>query len=425
MFNRASAADFDENFYLNLYPDVKAHKRRFGVSGYRHWLKYGKAEGRLHSRKKLTHSEMPPSIGQGIFYPSALVSQNFRSRYKPSKLEKRPDTLLIFLPDLKKDLIFAGYESFFKDIASIRDGFDETFFVVFNTEFDALALPDFLQGTVVSLSEYEKNPFKPKLVVTFDARTNLYAIENLGLRDISVYYCQDLEAGFHPFGSIHLWSLRSVVKSKYLVVSTKDLNDDLVHRGLIEDQAVCIVDPAITTIVPHREPSKLVFCYFRPEFFNSRNLAEHIWVTIQDFCAIRTGWTFLLVGTQGTNFEMQVNGNLISVVSKLPKSTYLSYLEKSFLTISFIFSSHPGVFAYQSAYSGIKTITNTFGPRTKEVLQARSKNLVGVDLVRDDLLQTLLTETSKNTGMGTRKPEPVNQADDQFRIFIEKVIQKL
>lgn len=412
---RNKSLDFNEKFYLELYPDVRKNKFKFGLTGRLHWERFGRKEGRIYSKGQVGPTKEKPRLGKGLFRPVAFEKSLFVNDFVPARLEARENSLLVLLPDLSKDLVFAGYSSFFRDLEKIADLFADLIFVVFNPIFEADALPASLGGTVISIREFESDPFEPTLLLSYDARTNLYAIENLSLAEKTIYYCQDLEAGFHPFGSLHIWSLRSLFKSRHLVVSTKELLEDLESRDLVSTSSICVIQPSIEVVQADPVPEKRLFCYFRPEGFNSRNLAEHIWVAVKEFCEFRTGWTILLVGTQGTELEMSINGNDIVVLSKLPKEKYLYYLKSSFLTVSFIFSSHPGVFSFQSAFSGIKTITNVFGNRTKESLKAHSDKLLGIDLVRDDLVEALLRETEHP---GDRKMSSPPASQETFRSFV-------
>jgi len=400
--------DFDERFYIRMYPDVKIAKRRFSTTGFIHWLRSGNAEGRVWSFVKPLILGVRPSVGKGIFRPKALVQHAFRDSFRPDGLESRPHTLLVLIPDLKANLLFAGYTSFLKDISLIQSHFNEILFVVSNPDFEESVLPDSLRATVITKTRFEHNPIDPKLVIAFDAKTNLYAIENLGIGEKTIYYCQDLEAGFHPFGSLYIWSLRSLYKSQHLVVSTKELLNEFLQNSLLSTSSIHVTYPTVESFPIEKSPERQVFAYFRPESFNSRNLAEHIWNATIEFCKIRTGWTFLLVGTHGTNFEMTLGGNHIVVSSKLIKEDYRSQLAKSWLALSFIYSSHPGVLAFETSFSGIKTVTNTFGLRSKEYFSSVNDNLIGVDLIKEDLLEVLLRETE---APGDRRPSKPKQSE--------------
>lgn len=411
--------DFDEKFYLDLYPDVKLAKRKFLTSGLKHWLKFGQKEGRVYSSKKIGEFRgLKPSVGNGIFAPVALSRYLFVDKFQLPKIIKTQEgTLLVLVPDLDRDLFFAGYKSFFSEIEKIRGLFLRVQIVVFSNKFDRDIFENDLKYEVSSKKEFESKPFIPDLVIAFDAKTNLYAQENLNLGEKTVYFCQDFEAGFHPLGSLYIWSLKSLWISKYLVISTPELADELRAHKLISTDAVCVIQPEIKTLGISKEPQKIIFGYFRPEYFNTRNLAEHIWQAIGEFCQKANGWTIYLVGTNGTNFEMKIGENRVVVLSKLRTSEYETILAKSYLVMSFIYSAHPGVLAFQTATSGIKTITNTYGLRGKSYWNELSSNFVPVDLVKEDLTSVLISAAKD---FGTREPGEIKRVgSDDFVAFIE------
>lgn len=406
-FFRKKAKDFDATFYLDLYPDIRIFGLKSKIFATWHWVNHGMDERRLSSIKVLDAGvRKKPSVGEGIFYPKALLNYKFIDQFKLENESKRvTGSLLVIVPELQPKLFFAGYRALFSDVETIQDLFQKVVVVVSNPSFDDSLLANLSNLTVVSKNNFERAPFEPDVIISFDAKTTLYAIENLGFGSKTIYYCQDFEAGFHPYGSLHIWSLRALALAQHAVISTKELYRDLRDRGALSTESVCVVSPKIETFSVEPIPEKVIFAYFRPEGYNSRNAAEHIWKAMEEFCTQETGWKFYLVGTQGTNFEFELNGNKVFVIEKLLDKDYKQVLASAHLCLAFIYSSHPGVLAYQTALSGIKTITNTFGARTEESLRSISSNLVPIDLVKENLAQAIRREI-KNFGPRTPQADP-------------------
>jgi hypothetical protein len=93
-----------------------------------------------------------------------------------------------------------------------------------------------------------------------------------------------------------------------------------------------------------------------------------------------------MVGTVATSYSFRRGGNSIFVVQKLKNNDYIGLVSSCDVVVSLIYSAHPGVIAFQTAGSGIPTVTNVFENRSASLLRAISKNFIPYDPLRDDLM---------------------------------------
>tara|TARA_B100001248_G_C27397594_1_gene466799 strand:- start:4178 stop:5566 length:1389 start_codon:yes stop_codon:yes gene_type:complete len=384
-----SNINFDESFYLDANPDVKesVSNGRF-YSGYVHYLLVGQHEKRIYSTlelsKKLSIRAQIPD--EELFRPvHNLPLDRFNMSYD---YDSRKDVGVIVIPHLQRKLFFAGYVSFFNDMSKLRNLYSEVIIITLFKDVEPDLIEDkFDTISVVYYQDVKSLPRKPKSITCFDQATYFYCKNVFNMPDKTVYYCQDFEAGFYPFGSLYIRAQRALLESKNIILSTKILYKDLVSRGFLKDANIYITSPHISVIEGiELDKNKKIFCYFRPEKFNTRNLPELIIEFVEDFCEKYDGYELYLVGTNGTCYSYTIRSNLVFVINKLDKMEYLNLLKSVDLVVALIYSSHPGVIAYQAAASGIPTVTNTFFTRGKEEINLLSTNIVPYNPVRDDLL---------------------------------------
>ena len=106
---------FDEDFYLMYYPDIRSAKAEGSIpSGYAHYIMTGCQEGRLptHDLGQVLQAKL------GLLaYPVGINRANsLRARLRPISVQiahgRRP-VVNVFVPSLDPDLIFGGYIAFF------------------------------------------------------------------------------------------------------------------------------------------------------------------------------------------------------------------------------------------------------------------------------------------------------------------------
>ncbi|WP_070968016.1 hypothetical protein [Vibrio sonorensis] len=402
--NEESPIDFDEKFYLHKNEDVKrAVVNGEQACGYIHFCIHGANEKRQWSYKNVySQSKSEASLGKGLFYPKHLHGKNNWKKYTNEALRKenRSNVLVILLPYLRSDLFFAGYTSFFDDISDSFNLFDEVKVYVTNGAENIDLLTKYGSNiNAYNLDDIKLLDKRPSLIYCFDTETFFQSIDIFDDISKTVYYCQDYEAGFSPFGSMYARCQSALYKSKNIVFSTRFLRDFVKEQGLLASKNSHITAPRIDIIDDiDLKKNKRLFFYFRPEAFNTRNMPEDILSSIMDFCEKYSGYELFLVGTVDTDYSYSVNNNRINVISKLPKEEYISLIKTCDVVVSLIYSAHPGVIAYQTAASGIPTVTNSFANRTEKELRHISENIVTYDPIKDELIERLEEALQKKKG---------------------------
>ncbi len=385
---RDSRIDFDEAFYLQANADVAAAVKGGTLhSGYVHYCLGGRTDQRRSSTGALTRK-----FGVAPHFPQDELTQPVNANppavYGPdlSRLPRMKSSLVIIVPYLRRDLFFAGYSAFFDEISTLFDSFQEITILVLMDGFDTSLVSKYSDRIRV-LGHHNAGVIKhaPDLIFCFDYETFFMAKDIFNDLSRTVYYCQDFEPGFYPYGTKYIRALAAVALSKNLVVSTPLLRDFLQQRGLLSAANVFVTSPAIDTYPVAAKKTRKLFFYFRPEAFNSRNLPEFIMEAVQEFSRKHSGYELYLVGTVGTGYSVRVESNEVYVLSKLPKEAYRDLLTSCDVVISLIYSAHPGVVAFQAAASGIPTVTNTFENRDAAHLRKISANIVPYDPLRESL----------------------------------------
>lgn len=388
-----SEIDFDEKFYLEVNPDV-AQQVKIGAApcGYVHYCLSGQFEGRLWSDRQLTRQfRQRPRLAQGFATPVNLRASPVYGPDLHALPESDKPFLLIFFSHLQDDLFFAGYTEFFKDFLPVFEAFNRVVLSVATPHFNpklAARYSDKIE--VIHDAELSRLQVRPNVIVSFNSELLLKARDIFGDLARTIYYCQDFEAGFFPMGTSYVRSEMAIASSHNIIVSSALLKKFLQHRGLLtEQQNVYVTTPGIEVVEVVPEKSKRIFFYFRPEQFNARNLPEMLMEAVEQFCVKHTGYELYLLGSVDTCLSYSLNGNQIFVISKLSKDEYVNFLKTCDAAVSMIYSAHPGVIAFQTAASGIPTVTNVFDNRDAEFLQSVSANMVPFDPVRERLLDRL------------------------------------
>lgn len=387
-----SSFDFDEAFYLKANPDVAAAVATGDIPcGYIHFRSFGYREQRLYSNHKL-HAQL------GLL-PQAPRSELFKGKNgffqePPARcLADLPvsNDLVIFIPHLKRELFFAGYSAFFDDVSPLQTVFQNINIVVLHEQGDPGIEPSiiasyFPNANVLSVRDMSQIHAKPQLALCFNFQTFHVARKAMGGVSRLVYYCQDSEYGFFPFGDDYLKAQQALKWSRNIIASTWPLAKFLQQEGLIDEANLLITAPRIQRFdLATLAPTKKIFCYFRPEEFNARNLAATIVEALQELGSDLHEYEFYCVGTVETSFSWKIGSNTLYVISKLPKERYFDVISSCDAVVALIYSGHPGVIAMQAAASGIPTVTNTFPNRSKQFLKEMSSNIVPYDPLTDSL----------------------------------------
>ena len=408
ILNKKSLINFDEEFYLAENDDVE-HAVNEGVfeCGYIHFCLHGQYEKRNWSTLDLKQTfNIKPHLGKELFAPvNCSAFYKYESDLSNYTIDK--SSLMIIVPYLDDFLFFAGYISFFNDIRKVYHLFQNINIVVVNDGFNKdLVMDNEHNINVLHLSEISSIKMQAALTFCFDYETFFIAKDIFNDLDRLVYYCQDVEAGFNPLGSLYIRANKAVFLSKNLILSTRILKSYFDNKGLINAKNIYVTSPQIEKFEIKNTESKKLFFYFRPEKFNNRNLPEYIMQAVEEFCNDNTEYEIYLVGTVDTCYSFIKNKNKIYVINKLAKGQYLDLIGQCDVVVALIYSAHPGVIAFQSAASGIPTITNIFENRDEKCLKDISNKIVPFDPVKEDLLEKIY--------LAMKMPKGEGMFNDQF-----------
>lgn len=391
--------DFDDAFYLDANPDVKACVLSGEIPcGYVHFLLHGAKEQRPYSDKSVEFAfNVPVKYPSGLFKPSSFLPLQYFPDLRHLNCSDSTKTLVVFVPYLQKELFFAGYTAFFNDIKNIFSIFDEVKIYVTNSDIDEGLVKGFGSNIVVdSYQNISSLSHRPDLIYVFDSETYHQARDIFSDKGDIIYYCQDDEAGFHPFGTLYIRSRQVNKLVRNCIFSTKMLFDYFNGYGFLSDDCNSFITAPKIDLIPSeylsnkRYDRKRIFFYYRPESFNSRNLDRIIIDSIYKISKEYSELDVFLVGSVATAFSRKIQGVNVYAINKLPKDEYFELLMSCDICVAMIYSAHPGVIAYQAAASGVTTITNTFSNRDAFFLRQISNNLVPYDPLVEDLASKII-----------------------------------
>lgn len=425
---KKSLIDFDEEFYERAHPDVAEAKSKGQIScGYFHYCLVGHAEKRVSSSWRLEEKfALRANYPTDMFAPIYLHPLR-QSLPNLSLLHEGSDSsLLILVSHLQDNLFFAGYSEFFRDFRSVFGLFSKVWIAVESETFNPELVRQYGDHIgVINFGEIQNYVERPDLIVGFNSALTSQAIQASRGELRVLYYCQDFEAGFFPYGSRYIQAESAIANAPNLIVSTTLLKKFLSNKGLIgPSQRIFVTSPKITPLPVSSEKTRRLFFYFRPEHFNERNLSEILMDCVKEFCAKNNNFEIYLAGTVDTRFSFRLGENDVYILSKLPPNEYTELIASCDVVISMIYSAHPGVIAFQTAASGIPTITNTFENRDSEVLRRISNNFLPYDPVRHNLTDLI------ERALGMPKGHPSfneglysGKSTQSLSEFIEQIIE--
>ncbi|MBA4142213.1 MAG: hypothetical protein H0X43_04220 [Nitrosospira sp.] len=387
---KESLIDFDDNFYLSANRDVANDVATGTFScGFAHYCLIGQYEGRLWSNYQLKRRfSMAPNFPDGFNAPIHIRPLP-RSNIDLTRLPQSHEPfLLIFFSHLQDDLFFAGYTEFFRDFGPIFNKFSKIVLSVENEKYNPrLATSHSNRIEVIQQRELGELKARPDLILAFNSQLFARAIQIHDNPNRTIYYCQDFEAGFFPYGAEYVEAEKAIACADNIIVSTDLLRRFMVDKQLLSHQRIFTTSPKIEPFDVSSEKTKRLFFYFRPESFHLRNLPETLIQVVREFCEKNSGYEIFLVGSVDTRYSYEINGTPVYVISKLPKKEYIQLISSCDAVVSMIYSAHPGVIAFQAAASGIPTVTNVFENRNATLLRQISENIVPYDPVRENLLE--------------------------------------
>jgi hypothetical protein len=387
-----SSIDFDEGFYLSANKDLaKLISTGLLDSGFSHYCLSGKNENRLWSNHLIKRKyQLDPKYPEGFYAPTNIKPKQFYKPLAGNLVKSKEPFLLIMFAHLQSDLFYAGYTAFFKDFLPVFDQFEKIIISVESDFYEAKLAKRFNPKIeVINQSQLYNLKTIPDVILCFSNQLFTKAFKLFKESKKIVYYCQEYEAGFFPFGSEFIEAEKAIANSENIIISTVLLRNFLEKKNLLNDKQIFVTTPRIEPVSIKSGNWKKLFFYFRPEFFHARNIPEILWEAVHEFCQKHRGYEIYMVGSIETRFSFEINGNPIFVLNKLPTDQYNELIATCDVVIAMIYSAHPGVIAFQTAASGIPTVTNIFDNRDAATLKKISENIVPFDPLNDQLMDKI------------------------------------
>ncbi len=211
-------------------------------------------------------------------------------------------------------------------------------------------------------------------------------------KDKFLYFIQEFEPLFYPYGSHYTLSIQSYLLPHYAVFSTEILqkyfqeNSIGVFNGKSGKDSSISFHNAIVRIKPsaqlyQRSTRKLLF-YFRPEFHAGRNLSEVGFHALKT--AINNGyfdnedWKFYGIGSLlPAKSKIQLTDKQdLKIIPKLNLEEYTEVLPEFDIGLSLMLSPHPSLVPIEMCAAGMVVVTNTFANKNETELHRISENFI-------------------------------------------------
>ncbi len=455
---------FDEEWYQAFYPDVVIGIAEGNYrSGFDHYLKYGKAEGRIPRRKA---KDILESKFTGVTYPhgfertSALES---KLRPIPIQLVSNDRTRINFvLPTFDKDIMFGGYTSIIQIFKKFQQlDYDLRILV---TEDRSLCKEYAFYNLKNIIGDFDEKHIKFENIAYRENRIEISAKDRfiaysawdaLIASDLAantdekkfLFLIQEDERIFH-----HNDSTRSIIEHAYslphvALFNTKDLLEYFKQKGLgvfaqkQPEQAGAFsfehvftpIDPPAIDKLSSKTGKRLLF-YARPENHAARNLFEIGFLSLKE--AIKRGyfdrsWSFDGVGTLTESRSLDLgSGKILKLMPKLEGSDYGKLLANYDIGLSLMYAPHPGLVHYEMAAAGMMVVTNTYEYRDEEYFLKKSANFVPANPNIRDLSEALKIAASKSGNINARvanayRPNRSNWDDVFSENFLKTILTAL
>lgn len=436
---------FSESYYLDANPDVRAAKEDEGtiISGYQHYLEGGQEEGRAvlsarsyvglgHSILPELRSAMPAVVPQlpfahpvelGIADAFKLVTRKLDITIDPLREKgddgrQRAPGMIVMLRDYCPEISFGGYMALFDflrllkakrakpvrliicdddpytphqdNIAKMRKNFPDVARIF--DDIQILCAPD----TKLSLPADCD-------IISHSAETHFFADQvGQALGRLPYFFTQDDEAAFHPNDSMSSLVYSAKAKPHFGIFNSEQLAQHLMKSETYPNLRLDLgfnyvsfenrIEPMTESYDAFQSAhtgkrKRSLLLYGRPERYCARNqygfalagLRQAIEADVFD-----ETWTFTAIGSLEFSGAVELGkGRVLHQYTRMPRADYEDMVTSADIGVSFISTPHPGIIHFQMAASGALALTNVGPGRSKESLQAISRNLEPVDLTLD------------------------------------------
>lgn len=424
---------FDEDFYTAYNEDVREAQRRGDIpSGLYHYLMAGCSEGRAPTNEK--RQRMESKFGEaatpvGISRVNSVVAklQDLQSQSDP----RRTPVLNVFIPSLDPDIMFGGYIAFLHLLCRLCEaGFHLRFLVLEDPfcgkEWFLRGIADRPRWQVAFCRQEFANLTNRDTVLQCNAGDACIAYSTWTMygawsvaRQLSrrkpLFFIQEFEPVFYEHGSVHFLSSAAYNIPHFAIFNSEILKEyfrtnkiGVFANGgksyVTFEHALADVKPDPRSMRQARRPKRLL-CYARPEAHAARNLFEVCVVALRTARRQRVlsdDWEYVGIGSLGTGYEVDIEGQMMKVIAKLPQAQYETMLQSFDVGLSLMWAPHPSVLPFELARAGVVTVTNEFCNRSAKRLAEFGHNIVPSEPSIEGIVRGLATAVERSKDVASR-----------------------
>lgn len=453
---RSPNADFDEQFYLAFYSDIRKVVKdgRFRC-GFQHFLIAGEKEGRLgkYDATSALEAQIP-----GITHPIAV--------HRVDDLEKKLEmtffldttrterTINIVLPNLNPDIFFGGYDSLVNMIIILKK-LGKKLRIIKSESIDPTL--DYLlyhwqgkpRGLVfIDIDVCGRNDL---VAIGSDDRFITYSVWDayLATKMASVTNCkrfvyliQEYEPIFMEFNSLHFLSNAAYAFPHYAIFNSPELKDFFRSKELgvfaktkpaeeVTDYSILnhVLTPLECGLDGEKRKNRNFFYYARPESHAGRNLFEIGILALRKMLrehSVGKEWRFIGIGAlTPQNYVLLEGGHIMDIKNKLPIDEYIQLTRETDIAFSLMWAPHPSLVPYEMLQTGAVVVTNTFENRPKEHIERLSLNIIAAEPTLDALTEALWEAFQRSDNFEERKAGVVRLGPDNWDQAFSPIIDNL
>ena len=436
----SDGVQFDEEFYLDYYPDVRqAVERGDFKSAKEHYRRIGFKEGRAtrHDIAQL----LSRKFGGGVEPVGLHRWGSLEAQIKPVQGRLRPDrrpTTNVFIPTMDPNIFFGGYIAFFHFLCRLAEAGTRLRFVVLEDHCDLRWFLKGIAGRERWVKAFENAEFtnmtiirdRPLIiheddaVIVYSAWTALIARNIVPLLKSGrvAFFIQEFEFVFYQYNS---WAF--LVNSAYRVPHLPIFNSRALHDYFRKhrigafsnsDKDQLSFEHAIGALQPTRSGGpfgKRLLFYARPEAHAARNLFEIGVLALRAALGagiIDESWEVVGIGSiVHHHVTLDEAGKFIMpVLPRVPEHEYQTFINGFGVGLSLMSSPHPGVVHFEWAVRGIATVVNCTPERDKSFFDSYDLPIVPADPDIDGIVRAL----AKAIELARRGPTPRGDASRSF-----------
>jgi hypothetical protein len=409
---------FDEQFYLDYYPDARqAVERGDFKSAKEHYRRFGFEEGRATYHD--TWQLLSRKFGVGVEPVGLHGWDSLEAKIKPIQgrlCPKRRPTTNVFIPTMDPDIFFGGYIAFFHFLCRLAEAGSRLRFAVLEDHCDPHWFLKGIAGRERWVKAFENAEFtnmtirdRPLDIHEDDAVIVYSAWMALLARDVVPllksgrvsFFVQEFESVFHECDSAGF-----LVNSAYRVPHVPIFNTRALHDYFKKhrigafsnsDKDQLSFEHNIGSLHPRRSErtfGKRLLFYARPETHAARNLFEIGILALR--AALTAGiidesWEVVGIGSL-VQYQVTLDEAgkfIIPVLPRVEEHEYQTFINGFDVGLSLMSSPHPGVVHFEWAVRGIATVVNCTPERDRSFFDSYDLPIVPADPDIDGIVRAL------------------------------------